>query len=228
MQTTESSQYLAEQSVHALTDTRLDDDYRSCSDSNTTLQTEHINMHEKMNRYGKQMRPITVFHSVKGGSRSMEVSVHACGKAFLRELEPLLPGIDLTNMLVIPTMQHSSLDLVKIGDPVEAEKDFCLEVFMDFASTFCKRMIECNHFADYVDPCSGLVMLTKDANKVFSEVDSAQQLLGYAVQNCGCCKVLLHPKWGSAVYPASIFTTAPMELVNQILDNLFQIGVNSE
>jgi len=60
-------------------------------------------------------------------------------------------------------------------------------------------------------------MLTKDANKVFSEVDSAQQLLGYSVQNCGCCKVLLHPQWGSAVYPASMFTNAPLEVVKSLL-----------
>jgi hypothetical protein len=73
------------------------------------------------------------------------------------------------------------------------------------------------YFADYIDPCSGLAMITRDANKVFSEVDSAQQLLGYSVHNCGCCKVLLHPVWGSAVYPASIFTTAPLEVVLHIL-----------
>jgi len=62
-------------------------------------------------------------------------------------------------------------------------------------------------------------MLTKDANKVFSEVDSAQQLLGYNVQNCGCCKILLHPKWGSSVYPASIFTNAPVSDVKALLVN---------
>jgi hypothetical protein len=38
--------------------------------------------------------------------------------------------------------------------------------------------------------------------------------------NAGCCKVLLHPLWGSAVYPATLFTTAPKDTVTEILDLL--------
>lgn len=57
------------------------------------------------------------------------------------------------------------------------------------------------------------------------------------IMNAGCCKILLHPQWGSvrttfttacnpclsrrcysqAVYPASIFTTAPAECVLAVL-----------
>jgi vitamin B12 transporter len=32
-----------------------------------------------------------------------------------------------------------------------------------------------------------------------------------ATANAGCCKVALHPRWGSSVYPASLFTKAPAE-----------------
>jgi Methylmalonic aciduria and homocystinuria type D protein len=63
-------------------------------------------------------------------------------------------------------------------------------------------------------------MIHQTGNKVFSEVDSAQQLLGYSVMNAGCCKVLLHPQWGSAVYPATIFARAPEEVVATKLDLL--------
>jgi hypothetical protein len=33
------------------------------------------------------------------------------------------------------------------------------------------------------------------------------------VQNAGCCKIILHPRWGAAVYPATLFTAAPGEVV---------------
>lgn len=65
------------------------------------------------------------------------------------------------------------------------------------------------HWADYIDPCSGLPMLTPNCNKVYDEVQSAQVILNYPIMNADCCKILLHPQWGSAVYPATIFTTAP-------------------
>ena len=49
------------------------------------------------------------------------------------------------------------------------------------------------------------------------QVDGAQQLLEYSVQNAGCCKILLHPSWSSAVYPATIFTTAPAGMITEEL-----------
>ncbi len=61
-------------------------------------------------------------------------------------------------------------------------------------------------------------MITKDSNKVYSEVDGIQLLLNYKTMNCGCCKVLLHPKWGSSIYPASMFTTAPQSLVIDLIN----------
>ena len=72
-------------------------------------------------------------------------------------------------------------------------------------------------WADYIDPCSGLPMLTKNTTKVYSEVDGMQTLLHYATMDAGMCKILLHPKWGSAVYPASAFTNAPEDLVASVL-----------
>ena len=54
---------------------------------------------------------------------------------------------------------------------------------------------------------------------VYSEVDGMQALLNYHTQCCGPCKILLHPKWGSHVYPASLFTTAPLDVVKQVIES---------
>ena len=80
--------------------------------------------------------------------------------------------------------------------------------------------IPVGYWADYIDPCSGLPMLTEGCNKVFSEVDCMEVVLGYKSMNCGCCKVLLHPRWGSFVYPATIMTTAPTEALLNLVNPL--------
>ena len=129
----------------------------------------------------------------------------------------MLPGIDSTALIAIPTMQHAREDLVKIGDNIEDEKDRLLETFMTLPKRYVRNLLVKAIFADYVDPCSGLAMITKDSNKVYSEVDGAQQLLNYSVQNAGCCKILLHPSWSSAVYPATIFTTAPADDYGRVI-----------
>jgi hypothetical protein len=40
---------------------------------------------------------------------------------------------------------------------------------MEFGDELCKRIRSLGFWADYIDPCSGLPMLTKDCNKVYSE-----------------------------------------------------------
>ena len=58
-----------------------------------------------------------------------------------------------------------------------------------------------------------LQMIHQDTTMVYNEVDALSTLLGYQVQNAGCCKVVFHPTWGSAVYPSTLFAIAPMEEV---------------
>lgn len=60
-------------------------------------------------------------------------------------------------------------------------------------------------------------MLTLQSNKVYSEVDGVEVLLRYRCLSAGMCKILLHPVWGAAVYPASLFTNAPFEAVRDAI-----------
>jgi hypothetical protein len=53
-------------------------------------------------------------------------------------------------------------------------------------------------------------MMHKETQTPYSEVEGLSLLLGYRTANAGCCKVILHPKWGSSVYPATLFARAPV------------------
>ncbi|KAH7620857.1 putative Cobalamin trafficking protein CblD [Nannochloris sp. 'desiccata'] len=117
-------------------------------------------------------------------------------------------------LLIIPTCQHSEVDLVQRGERVENEKDRLLERFMEFAKHVCRTLETSGYWADYVDPCSGLPMIHRDTGSVYGEVEALCTLLRYKTQNAGCCKIILHPKWGSSVYPASMFAKAPLEVVH--------------
>mmetsp|Transcript_35765 Transcript_35765/g.48315 ORF Transcript_35765/g.48315 Transcript_35765/m.48315 type:complete len:175 (-) Transcript_35765:108-632(-) len=157
---------------------------------------------------------------IKNGT---EVSVCRCPKQFLREIRHIFPGLDIDeSLLALPTAQHSVMDLVNVGDDVESEKDRCLIQFMELGKSLCLEIQARGHWADYIDPCSGLPMMTPDCNKVYSEVDGMQMLLQYQVMNAGPCKVLLHPRWGGAVYPATMFTNAPEDVVLELLEDKWQ------
>lgn len=90
---------------------------------------------------------------------------------------------------------------------------------MNFSRDFCGRLRGKGYGADFIDPCSGLPMLTLDCNKVYSEVDGMECLLNYKSYNAGFCKILTHPKWGSAVYPATIFACCPANVAAEMLQS---------
>lgn len=154
----------------------------------------------------------------------VEVSVHSLPKQLMREFRHVFGDKYLANnndagaeLLAIPTNQHAKEDLVAIGDHIEAEKDRLLNVFITLAADLCQRIRSRGYWADYIDPCSGLPMLTLDCNKVYSEVDGMECLLQYKSYNAGFCKILTHPQWGSAVYPATMFTHAPKQVILELI-----------
>jgi len=141
----------------------------------------------------------------------LEYSVHDCPKRYKDDMVAMFPGITTTGMLIIPTCQNSEVDLVRVGEEVEIEKDRLLERFCDWAKAVCEKLDKKGFWSDYLDPCSGLPVRTREGQVVYSEVDALSTLLGFATANAGCCKVVLHPKWGSSIYPATMFTKAPLE-----------------
>lgn len=159
---------------------------------------------------------------------TIEASLHTLPRPLKRELnhvfdERNLPFDDIADssaeFLAVPTNQPSRRDLVGVGEDVEAEKDRLLNNFMHFGRDFCQQIRDSGYWSDYIDPCSGLPMLTRNCNKVYSEVDGMEACLGYRSYNAGFCKILTHPKWGSSVYPASIFVYAPRRVVMELLQS---------
>lgn len=171
---------------------------------------------------------------VKGGSDGLECSVHDLPKPLLREFRHVFQDEYLkctlatnTNdnltepsvLIAIPTNQKAREDLVAVGNHIEKEKDRLLNVFISFGQDVCQKIRSRGYWADFIDPCSGLPMLTPNCNKVYSEVDGMECLLNYKSYNAGFCKILTHPRWGSAVYPATIFAHCPVSVARDVVNS---------
>ena len=46
---------------------------------------------------------------------------------------------------------------------------------------------------------------------MYNELEGLTALLKYRSVPVGCCGIVLHPEWQRAAYPATLFTTAPLE-----------------
>ena len=65
-------------------------------------------------------------------------------------------------------------------------------------------------FFDYVDPSSGLLMISNNQNHIYNEITGATSLLigsneGYEIKQVGMCMTLSHKENGIDIYPASMF-----------------------
>jgi len=148
----------------------------------------------------------------------IEVVCVPATKLVARELRQVFPTTELGDVVVVTTCQRCAVELVNWGDEAAKEKDRLLEAFVAFAKDVCAALAEKGHWADYVDPCSGLPAISKDTPTVYDEVAGMQSLLKYDVHDAGPCKILMHPRWGSAVYPATMFTNAPSDVVVAVLE----------
>jgi hypothetical protein len=151
----------------------------------------------------------------------IEYSIHYVPQQLDKETLKIFPSLlvqDLASLLVVPTWQKTKYDLASFGPEIEEEKTRCLENFLRLGNIFVHQITSQGYWADYIDPCSGYPMHSTRGSLVFHDIEFIPLILGYPTFTMGMCTLISHPKWRTATYPATIFTTAPVETVQ----NFFQ------
>ncbi len=162
----------------------------------------------------------------------LDMSIHTAVTSVRRELLYVFPDLAAhldalgsseaaraAEILVIVTFQPSREDLLAWTPRAASEKDRLLENFFAFSSSLRTRLLARapGSYTDYVDPCSGQPTLGRHSAGVYSEVEGAQRLMGYSIDQVAQCVVVKHPRWGAAAYPATLVTTASAEDVAAVV-----------
>ncbi|KAF9173597.1 hypothetical protein BGX20_002734 [Mortierella sp. AD010] len=153
---------------------------------------------------------------------TLEYSIHISPRRMTRDLATVFPNQDLSNLLVVPTFQKCKHEMVAWDAEIAKEKDDRLEDFIRWSTALHKGLEELGHWSDMTDPASGYPSFSERGRDIYPDVEGCQLLLKYDFQNTGCCKVLLHPKWHSKIYPATFFTTAPLDVLQKVIAQVEQ------
>lgn len=164
---------------------------------------------------------------------TLEVSVHRCSAALRRELARVFANTrqvteHMDDVLALPTFQPALNDLVAIGAAVELEKDLKLAKFYRWCTDVCDKLTEQGYWADFIDPCSGYPVRSARGASPYSEIDGLRTLLSYSTYSTGPCVVVSHPRWNTRCYPATMFTTAPVDVVRTLIVNHGPVDVDSD
>ncbi|KAG0306842.1 hypothetical protein BGZ97_000592 [Linnemannia gamsii] len=153
---------------------------------------------------------------------TLEYSIHASPRRMTRDLATVFPNKDLSGLLVVPTFQRCQHEMVAWDAEIAKEKDDRLDDFIRWSTAIHNNLETLGYWSDMTDPASGFPSFTERGRDVYPDVEGCQLLLKYDFQNAGCCKILLHPIWGSKIYPATFFTTAPLNILVKVIEQVEQ------
>ena len=121
-------------------------------------------------------------------------------------------------LLVVPVFQKSAVDLSHWGDEEAKEKDRLLEQFVLWANAVREHVTSAGHWLNFTDPASGYPVHGDRGGMTCNDVDVCLLCVKFPTVDLGVCKIMSHPEWKTAVYPTTMVTTAPFDILTRALE----------
>lgn len=154
----------------------------------------------------EQTRPINLVGKM---GQEVQISIHAPSQYICANRERILPDWQQQPLFwVVIVLQRSHYPLVKSTPEIEQEKQNLREKFMRFGCDLVFSLRDRGYLADLIDPRTGYPLFSRPGQIPHNDTAVVKALLNYPVLKNKCC-VLVHPTWGTAVYPSIFISTAP-------------------
>merc|ERR1711935_976032 len=118
-------------------------------------------------------------------------------------------------------MAHETQSDMSIwSNEMESERELITDEFVKLAKDLCARFKSDGYWADFIDPSSGIPYFGHSTNTTMFETDDKYRLLGFRIEDLGCCKVICHKEFGRKVFVGTMFTSVPSS--NGVIQDLFE------
>lgn len=138
----------------------------------------------------------------------MEYSIHVPNSFICANLHRLLPDWSQPVRSVLVVLQPAQLELIQVTPETDAQKQQLRQRFLKFGLEVVYQLRRLGHLADLFDPRTGLPLLSQAGTLRLDDVAVVRSTLGYSTAQFGTCCSILHPHWGSAVYPSILISSA--------------------
>lgn len=152
----------------------------------------------------------------------MQYSVHPPSEFICQHSEKLLPDWSDPIRSIVVVLQPADRELTEHCPEADHQKQVLRSQFLSFGLKVTEMLRQQGHLADLFDPKTGLPILSESGSLRLDDVAVVRSTLGYATKAIGNCFTVIHPRWGSAVYPSILMSSASRELVESTVAGLLE------
>jgi len=149
--------------------------------------------------------------------QDIQFSVHSPNLYLQNYWRQLLPDWATPVHSVLVVLQRCQCSLLERTEESETTKNQLRDRFLSIGRKLAPELWLSGYQVDFFDPRTGLPFLSSAGSLVLDDVAVVHATLGYALLHQGNCSVILHPQWGSAVYPSTLVSSAPLPVLEHLL-----------
>ncbi|MGB3237821.1 MAG: methylmalonic aciduria and homocystinuria type D protein [Geitlerinemataceae cyanobacterium] len=140
--------------------------------------------------------------------------------SFVQKHQPqLLPTWEKSIASTILVLQQSSFPLTQENPELDGEKYRLRERFLRWAFPIVCQLRDTHVLTDLIDPRSGYPLFSSPGEIRHDDVAAVAAILGWEIAAAGNCRAIVHPQWGTAVYPGIILSTASLPVLQSVLQD---------
>ncbi len=149
-------------------------------------------------------------------AQQVQICIAPPHQFLLNRRQKLLPDWKVLISYLILILQQSSIPLKESSPEVILEKNDLRAKFMLFGRSLIFALQAQEYQSDLFDPRTGYPLLARPGI-AFDDNAVVKAILKYPVISHQQCSLLIHPVWGNKVYPSTIVTSAPANILNSCL-----------
>lgn len=144
-------------------------------------------------------------------SDMLEVTPHEAPVLLRKQMMDLFPDKTLRDgaLTVVTLAIRTQCDMSAWSEEMEVEREKLTDHTVITAKEICGRLKDEGYWADFIDPCSGTPHYSGHSATTMFETDEKYRLLGFRIEDLGCCKVISHNRFGRNVFVGCVVTNAP-------------------
>lgn len=150
----------------------------------------------------------------------MQYSVHPPSEFICKYCDQLLPDWSNPVRSIVVILQPAELELADHTPEAENCKHQLRQRFLEIGLKIIAHLKSLGHSAEVFDPRTGLPILSQAGSLRLDDVAVVRSSLGYDSTQIGACSTIVHPLWGSAVYPSILMSSADTRLVESTVSEV--------